>query len=310
VTRRRGGGRSPVLVTLAALFTALSLIVSAGCVPAQQGIDGDLADGWPSFEEPVQFVPEPGTCHTVEMSIGLREDYAPFDCSQWHFLETAHVGSFADDPNDRNYPPDVVQPVRQAAREACEEPVAEFLGGPWQAGRFRLIVVVPSQAAWDGGARWFRCDLGIVERPGDPLVSRMGSAAGAMAIDDHALRLRCFDSAAVGADDVPLVEPLDCDSPHQAEFVGAYVEDRLSFGDVESNPDSVHDRCRSEVARYVGVPDDDDLQYRAGTIYTNPSDADWHDGDRTIRCFVWRADPLLTRSVRGGGTNALPIQYE
>ncbi|WP_326554027.1 septum formation family protein [Micromonospora sp. NBC_01813] len=90
-------------------------------------------------------------------------------------------------------------------------------------------------------------------------------------------------------------EPLDCDSPHQAEFVGAYVEERLSFRDLQSNHDAVHDRCRSELARYAGVPDDGDLQYRAGTIYTYPTAADWLDGDRTIRCFVWRADPLLTR---------------
>ncbi|WP_326554026.1 hypothetical protein [Micromonospora sp. NBC_01813] len=68
----------------ALLVGALAAVLVGGCAGPFTGVDRDLTGDWPSFDEPVQFVPEASTCHTKEMTIGLREEYAPFDCLQWH----------------------------------------------------------------------------------------------------------------------------------------------------------------------------------------------------------------------------------
>ncbi|WP_326554024.1 septum formation family protein [Micromonospora sp. NBC_01813] len=304
---RSGSGRR------AALATALTLAVAAvaGCAKLPEGVDGELVDGWAAFAEPVAFVPAVGTCHNRETTEGAMADYIPVDCAQMHLVEIVHVGAFAGEHAEGDTAPEAGSAARIAARTECDQRVAEFIGGPWQAGTLRLVVVTPSQQAWDGGARWLRCDLGETSGAnGSNIVTRSVTLKGVLTDDDSSVPLRCFDSADVADDDEPLIERVDCGSPHQSEYAGTYLEDKLSYREVELNSSDVHGRCKTVVASYAKVPDDDDLQYRVGTIYSYPTKSDWADGDRTIRCFAWRADPLLTRSVRGGGNSALPIQYE
>ncbi|MFY1632494.1 septum formation family protein [Solwaraspora sp. WMMB335] len=292
---------------------AMTLVTASGCLRLPDRVDRAMTDDWPSFAEPVQFVPEAGRCHNRVTTIGTLDDYLPFDCKHEHLLETVYVGTLTgqhDEDGDATAEPGSA--VRLAARAECDQRVDEFLGGPWQSARIDLVVVTPSPDAWDGGARWFRCDLGetVGVIDDDNLMRRTTTFADALADPDNWLRLGCYDSAAVGQDDDSLVEPLECDVPHQAEFVGTYVEDKLGSDAIDSNSAEIHARCRKLVASYAKVPNDDDLQYRAGTIYLGPSMPAWSDGNRTVRCFVWRFEPLLTRSVRGGGPDALPIRYE
>ncbi|MFV2098866.1 septum formation family protein [Micromonospora sp. LOL_013] len=298
---------------LVALLTAASLTTTAGCVPPSPGVDGDLVDNWAAFDEPVHLTPEAGSCHNDSRRFIAWESYRPVGCVRYHLVETVHVGTLGDDPAvpfDEDGAADGLIAARRAARPECDRRVNEFLGGPWQTARLRMTVVTPSDAAWTGGARWFGCDVGVVDSPGGPLVDWYGTVEGALQAPGHPLLLTCYDSAAVGVDDEPLTEPLDCDTPHQAEFAGTYVEDKLGYDEVELNDERVHTQCRKVVADYAKVPNNGDLQYRVGTIYTFSDVLDWAEGDRTIRCFAWRADPLLTGSVRDGGTSALPIQYQ
>ena len=64
------------------------------------------------------------------------------------------------------------------------------------------------------------------------------------------------------------------------------------------------------VATYVGVPDDADLQYRAGVV-SLPGGADvWALGDHGVRCYLWLDGSALSASLNGAGVDGLPIQYK
>ena len=61
------------------------------------------------------------------------------------------------------------------------------------------------------------------------------------------------------------------------------------------------------VGSKVRVPVDGKLRYRTGTSFQLPSEEAWTRGDRGVRCFFWSGGEKVTRSIRGGGTKALPV---
>ena len=74
--------------------------------------------------------------------------------------------------------------VLLSTRSATPRPaveLAEFLGADFRYGPVWLGVAVPTQLAWDGGARWFRCDVTELEAVAGEPVTRQGSLAGALA---------------------------------------------------------------------------------------------------------------------------------
>ena len=43
------------------------------------------------------------------------------------------------------------------------------------------------------------------------------------------------------------------------------------------------------------MPNNSDLQYRAGTIFYHPYEQEWQNGNRGVQCFLWLDDRNLTR---------------
>lgn len=308
---RRSGGRSPALKTRVALLTVLSLIVTAGCAPPPPGIDGNLADGWATFDEPVVFTPQPGTCHRADDASGSARRYQPVDCERLHRAETAHVGTFTGADAQLTIVPAKTSPVRAAARTECETQAAEFLGRQVQDGRLKLRVVMPPQQAWNAGARWFRCDLAEITTVfGGEVAARTGSLRGALA-GASPLALSCHEPQWDRNDYLAAIEPVDCGQPHRTEFVGAYAEsDGFDHDDFNVNDDAVHEKCLRMVAGYAALPVDDVLPWRVATLYFEPSRQEWIEGDRWVRCFLYLPEnvPALTRSARGGGPDLLPVR--
>jgi len=276
-------------------------------------VDGDLTGDWGGFGEPTGFVPDAGVCHEAEYQPSAPvADYRPVDCAQPHLVETVHVGTFEDDAAERDAPPETGSSALRAAYRECQKEAADVLGADFRHGRLWLGVAVPSAAGWEGGARWFRCDLMETQEVYGAPVSREGSLAGALGEDgEPGLALGCF-TVEVDDSNVQEMTPVACDQTHEAEFVGVYRSGadeypRLSDEDAE---DLVHDGCREKVAEYVDVPVDSDLVFRTGTIADWMSEEDWRAGDRGFRCYLWLPDRELTESLAGGGTEALPIQTE
>ncbi|MGW1061250.1 septum formation family protein [Micromonospora sp. NBC_01412] len=280
-------------------------VALTGCgTPA--GVDGDLADDWRAMAAPTQFVPAAGTCHTAFSDVGYLSGYNPVDCGTTHRVETIHVGTLTGPAAELSAPPPAGSAGIKTIRAECDREVNKAVGADWRGGRLFLSTVFPSRQAWEGGARWFRCDLNEVESVDDSsVVPRSGSLKGALT-GSSTLVYRCFNPKLV-KDDIKSMAPTPCTSKHRSEFVGVYRAPDVAYNQLDKNRLRIHRGCRSLIASYAKVPDNSDLQYRAGTIFYHPSEEEWKDGGRGVQCFLW-VDRNLTRSVKGAGAKLLPVQ--
>jgi Septum formation len=290
---------------VAAAATGAAALMLAGCTQPD-GVDGDLTDGWAAMAAPVGFVPEVGTCHSQDYSTeSTLNSYSPVDCAGDHVTEIVYVGEFGEAAAGRVTPPEGGSAEWRDAYSACEDGAAEYLGADFHFARLWLGVVVPSSQAWEGGARWFRCDVMPLEED-----TRSGSLAGALADETSELRLGCFEVAVNEDDVIERMDPVGCDDPHHAEFVGVWRAPEGDYldGDDEESSERVHSGCREQVAEYVDVPVDGDLPFRTGTIADWMEQEDWNNGDRGFRCYLWLNGDELTESLEGAGPDALPVR--
>ncbi|GAB1693031.1 septum formation family protein [Krasilnikovia sp. M28-CT-15] len=285
--------------TVAAAAT-VALVAVAGCT-AGTGTDGDLTGGWAMIGPAVPFRPASGVCHENLPADGSLETYRPVPCTELHLTETFAVRTAPDAP----VPPTPGSAPSREAYEQCARQADAFLGGPWREAQIGVRVFWPSRAGWRGGARWYRCDVTEADADGLADRSRTGSLAGALR-GASPLRLGCFEPR-VNGDTVRAMAPVACTKPHRAEFVGLWSAPEVSYAALSDDRTGTARGCRSEIARYAGVPDDDEVQYRSGWISYQPSRTEWQLGERRVRCFLWFRDRKLTRSIRDAGPTVLPV---
>ncbi|TDC37467.1 hypothetical protein E1211_10310 [Micromonospora sp. 15K316] len=288
---------------LAAIWAALLVAASAGC-GTSAGTDGDLTDDWRPATEARRFTPRVGECYGA---LSAHTSHPPVDCAAPHLVEAFHVGTFGADVARRSAPPPPTSAAVRAAFVECDRRGREFAGGDWRGGRLSVRVLPVAAAGWQVGSRWFRCDMfelnavtGLNGEDDEP-VSRVGSLRGVLR-DDSAVRLGCMNS-----DDWARLAPTACSVPHQFEYAGVWTAPERSYEDARRDEATVHDRCRTVVARYARVPADSMLRYRTGTAFRFPSKEAWGRGDRGVRCYFWSGGRRLTRSIAGGGPAILPI---
>lgn len=290
----------------AAVLGVTAALALAGC-GAPAGVDRDLADDWAAMGPAKGFVPAAGVCHPTVSDVGYLTGYSPVDCTESHRAETLHVGTLTGAEAGRGAPPKVGSAGMRAARAECDKQVNRALGADWRSGRLLMSVVFPSALAWSGGARWFRCDVAeIVSLDDTGVSSRTASLRGALKAGSP-LGYGCFNPKLV-KDDIDEMRAVSCTAKHHAEFVGVWQAPNVSYADFIKARTRAHKACRSLIAKYAKVPDNSDLQYRAGTIIYHPYAEEWNDGNHGVQCFLWMDGRTLTRSVRGGGAKALPVQ--
>jgi putative regulator of septum formation len=303
VTRRRSYWRTSL--------AAVCVVGLAGCGGLPDGVDGELVDGWAPMQEPVQVAPEAGVCHDYSYTETPRlVAQEPTACTEAHFLETVHVGTFEGAAADRNGAPNpATEPWRNAYRE-CDERAAEYLGADFRYGRLRLGVAVPTDAAWRAGARWFRCDI---ERLNDfdDLVDATDSLRGVFDGEPE-LALGCFTGRSEEVEDsdffsIDGMEEVPCDEPHRAEFVGVlHADDDARFPRTDTASSRISEGCFERIAAYLDVSVTVDLLVRTGVAWWGMSEQDWDSGNHGFRCFLWVDDDRLTGSLEGAGIDALP----
>ncbi|MFC7550330.1 septum formation family protein [Plantactinospora sp. GCM10030261] len=294
---------------MAGVAVLLSGLVLAGC-SAPAGLDGDLVDDWKPVTEPVAFVPPTGVCYPDDFAeTAYLTSFNPVDCGSSHRVETAHVGSFTGAVAERTAPPEQGSGDIKPAFAECDAKATAYVGDNWRSGRLFLGVATPSPAAWGSGARWFRCDLAEVddEDDGSP-VTRSGSLKGALAGASR-LRLGCFGVKLDNKGELFDVTPAECTAKHNSEYVGVWPAPELPFPKRDRDYEPLYAGCRSVVAKYVGVPDDRNLQFRTGVLTLPPTEEQWQMGNRGVRCYLWLRNRDLTKSLKGTGQSGLPIQY-
>jgi hypothetical protein len=288
------------------VLTGLVVTALTGC-GKPSGVDGDLLDDWPVPGEPTVFVPESDTCHPKFHEIGYLAAYQPVACDQAHMTETLHVGTFTGKHADRTTPPSAGSPAIRAAFSECDKKVRDALGGDWRIARLAMTVVLPSSFGWDGGARWFRCDVSEVESLDDrDLVDRSGSLKGALTSASD-LNYGCFVPQLGRDDELEAMKSVPCKEKHRSEFAGIWTAPDVSYESFTKDSEATHRGCLGVIASYTNVPNDADIRYRVGSIYYYPRKEEWETGNRGVQCFLWLSNREVSKSLKGAGTAGLPI---
>ncbi|WP_157756713.1 septum formation family protein [Plantactinospora sp. KBS50] len=284
---------------------ALAVAVTLGACNRPTGLDADLTDDWAPVGRPTVWTPASGTCHVRAGETSVAT-YQPIGCDQEHRAETVRVAAFTGAVAEAPAPPAAGSAAVLAAHDACDRDAARLLGADWRTGRLVLTLILPKAAAWGVGARWYRCDLSETRSlDDDTAVARTSSLRGALT-GAAPLAHRCFQPKMIN-NDINFMDPVGCDQPHRAEFVGVYRATEATFEAFRRNDTGTHRACMSLVARFAGIPDDDVIGVRVGSIYYHPDATAWAGGDRGVQCFLWMNDRDLTRSAKGGGPSLLPV---
>ncbi len=288
---------------LAAPVTALVLAVAGCSLPP--GIDGDLANGWATPPAATGFTPAAGTCHTTLERTGFLASYNPVACTQRHKLETYHVGTYTGAVAAAKTAPS--PSTGGGAYADCSRRADAFVGGSWRGAALTIGVTVPSQDGWDGGARWYRCDIGETDADNGGIVARQAGLKDALR-GAAPLAFRCFGPQKT-VDGRTTQPRLPCTRRHTTEYVGLWTAPKSrSYAAVHADEAALGRGCRGVIAAYTKVPDDGMLKYRTGWAALMPSEAEWGYGERGVRCFLYLQD-WPRRSLKGAGTKGLPVHY-
>ena len=306
--RLRRSWRLPV----AAALSLLTVVLAGGCGnPA--GVDGNLTDGWAAIGVPSGFTPGAETCHLANFStFGARATYEEVDCKTKHRTETVYVGTYPSPAAEASDPPAQDSAGARAAYKKCDGKTTAYVGAPWRTARLWLGVTQPTRAAWTGGARWYRCEVLVsssVEDDGG-LVQRVGTLRGALKEQTSPLLLTCYRVLLNEEGKIGTMPATPCSAEHNAEFVGVWDAGSDAYPETTKQWNKLHDGCRGLIAKYVDVPNDADLQFRAGVISLPGGDDVWELGDRGTRCYLWLDAATLTASLKGRGRKAMPVQYQ
>ncbi|MDI1465106.1 septum formation family protein [Catellatospora sp. KI3] len=275
----------------------------AGCSASVAGTDGKLTDDWSALPEAQVFTPGAEVCHpkTYEQT-GRATAYQPVDCTQPHFGETVYVGTLTGAATELAAPPEPNTAAVAAAYAECDERATAYVGRQWRDGRLTLDLTLPSAAAWQGGARWYRCELNeLTTVTGDAdWVERKSSLRGDLAGD---VLLGCF--VETGTSGVDKMEAADCAKSHNAEYVGSFAATRSrAYPAADKDWDYFHDNCRKVIATYVGITQSATTRY--GVISWPYSRATWAGGDRGVRCYLWLEQKKMTGSAKDTKGKGIP----
>ena len=203
-------------------IVAIVLTVALGGCAATAG-DGNLVDDWGGMASAVPKVPPSGVCYEA-FDVNARRVGALFKdsipCTSSHVVETFHVGEF---PAEVTEVPQRGTADYWRAFEACEGKARDFLGDDWYNGRLFLYITVPLSRQWEGGGRWYRCELIETKSMyGDQVVKREARSPARCGA-----RRRWPSGAAtssVGQPDVGWEDmtPVDCARPHDTEYAGVF----------------------------------------------------------------------------------------
>jgi len=269
-----------VLVRLAALATA-AVLVLVGCTPAESDPDEDGGQsGGTSGQTETVEAPEPGSCRVLDPAdiVEASNDTETVPCTEPHNAETFLVASFKGELKDAEYDD---QRLGEHVYEQCSRGFMKFTGANESLALRSVLSWAwwrPSEADWDAGARWFRCDVvGGTDRSTE-LVELPKTAKGVLLGIPGDRWMACVNGA-----DVSAVPPVPCTEPHNWRAVTTIVvgkDDAKYPGDRLVEVLS-RDYCSDSVGAWMNYPVDD-FEY----AYTWYSKGEWEVGNRRSVCWA------------------------
>jgi len=191
--------------------------------------------------------------------------------------------------------------MRQAY-DQCAAPTRDYIAGDWHGAFMQLELEIPNLTAWRTGARWFRCELWA--SPLDRAVQIVGADVSFRGIlaKPTPLSARCITWKGT-QDSLHDFAPASCASPHNGEYVGAYIAPARSWPATAKQRQDIADRgCENLVAQFVGFPSWQQLDNPyVGYLQFGFAENQWNMGDRSARCFVaaYTKDGKFVGSVKG-----------
>ncbi len=286
----------------AAACAVLALALVGCAKPA--GVDGDLTNGWPEFAKAKTAVPALSACYDKEYSPTWYGPFETVPCDQSHQSETAYVGAFTGADSSRSTPPNTDSPSRKTAYTDCVGRANDYLGADWHTGYVWLGLVMPSEAAWAGGARWYRCDLLKTSDVEHSTVSSTGSVKDGLR-GAKPLAITCINTTESNGQ-VQSESPADCAQPHNGELAGVTAGADIPWPGDSGAQKQADTACEATVAKYLGLSGTRDQNPSVCWLFFCPRQAQWELGDRTFSCYAYAftKSKKMTGTVKGLGTRA------
>ena len=251
-----------------ALVAALSLPLLAGCGEEAAPVD----------EEP----PALGACRVLSPEDVAEPANAaePVDCSEPHSAETYAVGQLPEGFDDADYDD---EKLGGWAYDTCSKAFMEFLGAD-ESLVMRTIMswawFRPSEAAWDEGARWYRCDVVGGGEQSKEYVDLPTTAKGLLLGREKDRWMVCADGPTVAGS-----VKVACTEPHQWRAVTTISLDSLGEAGADYPGDrlvevTTRDFCSTSVGAWLNYPVDYDFGY------TWFHQAEWEAGNRRSVCWA------------------------
>lgn len=277
-------------------IAAFGLAVTLGGCATTAG-DGSVVDDWGVMASATPKVPSSGVCYAAYDGFAGRVGTLvtdPIPCTTAHGVETFHVGEF---PADVTLQPRGGEASYWRAFEECERKAKDFLGDDWYNGRLFLNLAVPIDRQWDGGARWYRCELIETRSMYIDLIARREVTLAGVLQGPAPLALRCADIVGLQPDHTwEDLKQVDCASPHDVEFAGVFKVHGVDPPD-EKQRESIPDGCTDVLVKYLGGTRNG---IQVGLLAWGLRPEDWKRGDRWVRCYALH-ERKKVGSVKGIG---------
>jgi len=279
----------------------IALVVAGLVVIARMGSDEQAGPGAPTptpTEDPLA-VPEVGSCYFTT-TIGRSPFNANADngervpCDEEHTAETIAAGEL---PATAEPPSEPSDEARRLYRE-CERAAQDFLGVPWRSTYTYLVLSVPSRAAWQDGAHWYRCDL---TRNRDLFLRSPDRTTGSLRGNTEPITCLTWTATESDLDDI---WPSECDVPHEGELAGVFpVPEGSDYSDIDALMAQFYDQCDRLVLDFLGT---DQFPDGVGYWFFYPYEEDL---DQWVLCLASALEPnrAFTASLRGVGAGPIPF---